>query len=127
MRGTSFKLLSLFIKSENMSWILLLIGGLFEAVFAFSLSRISISSGKEVYFWILSFLVSVSLSMIMLYKAIDNGVSMSVGYAVWSGLGATFTVLAGIFILKEPVSVLKIVFLCTLIMSIVGLNLISHK
>jgi len=110
-----------------MNWLLLFIGGLFEAVFAFSLSKISVSNGKEMFFWILLFIVSVSLSMFMLYKAIDNGVSVSVGYAVWSGLGATFTVLAGIFILKEPVSLLKIIFLCSLIISIVGLNLISHK
>lgn len=110
-----------------MNWILLLIGGLFEALFAFSLSKISASNGREMILWVLIFLGSVSLSMLMLYKAIDNGINVSVGYAVWSGLGATFTVLAGIFILKEPVSVLKIVFLCTLIMSIVGLNLISHK
>lgn len=110
-----------------MNWLLLLIGGLFEAIFAFSLSKISISTGKEIYFWIISFLISVSLSMLMLYKAIDNGINVSVGYAVWSGLGATFTVLGGIFILKEPASLLKIVFLTTLILSIVGLNLISHK
>jgi quaternary ammonium compound-resistance protein SugE len=110
-----------------MNWILLIIGGLFEALFAFSLSKISITSGKEMYLWILSFIISVSLSMLMLYKAIDNGVNVSVGYAVWSGLGATLTVLAGIFILKEPVSTLKLLFLCTLILSIVGLNIISHK
>jgi len=110
-----------------MNWLLLLIGGIFEAVFAFSLSKISASNGKEMILWILLFIVSVSLSMFMLYKAIDNGINVSVGYAVWSGLGATFTVLAGIFILKEPVSVLKVVFLSTLILSIVGLNIISHK
>ncbi len=110
-----------------MNWILLLIGGLFEAVFAFSLSKISETTGKAMLFWIVSFVLSVSLSMFMLYKAIDNGINVSVGYAVWSGLGATFTVLAGILILKEPVSLLKIFLLCTLVLSIVGLNLISHK
>ena len=110
-----------------MNWLLLLIGGLFEAVFAFSLSKISVATGKDMFFWIALFLISVSLSMFMLYKAIDNGVNVSVGYAVWSGLGATFTVLAGILILKEPVSFLKVFFLSTLILSIVGLNLISHK
>ena len=110
-----------------MNWILLIIGGFFEAVFAFSLSKISDTTGKEMYLWILSFILSVSLSMFMLYKAIDNGVNVSVGYAVWAGLGATFAVLAGILILKEPVSTLKILFLCTLIISIVGLNIISHK
>ena len=110
-----------------MNWLLLLIGGLFEAIFAFSLSKISVTTGKDMFFWIALFLISVSLSMFMLYKAIDNGVNVSVGYAVWSGLGATFTVLAGILILKEPVSFLKVFFLSTLILSIVGLNLISHK
>lgn len=110
-----------------MNWIFLIIGGLFEAIFAFSLSKISESTGKVMIFWILSFIVSVSLSMFLLYKAIDNGVNVSIGYAVWAGLGAVFTVLAGIFILKEPVSFLKILLLTTLILSIVGLNLISHK
>lgn len=110
-----------------MNWLLLIVGGLFEALFAFSLSKISETSGKAMYLWILSFLVSVSLSMFMLYKAIDNGINISVGYAVWSGIGATFTVLAGIFILKEPVSIVNIALLCTLVLSIVGLNLISNK
>ena len=73
-----------------MNWILLIIGGLFESVFAFSLSKISVTSGKEMYLWILSFILSVSLSMLMLYKAIDNGVNVSIGYAVWAGLGAIF-------------------------------------
>lgn len=110
-----------------MNWLFLIIGGLFEAIFAFSLSKVSSTSGKEMILWLFSFIIAVSISMFMLYKAIDNGISVSIGYAVWSGLGATFTVLAGIFILKEPISVLKVVFLCTLILSIVGLNLISHK
>lgn len=110
-----------------MNWLLLFVGGLFEALFAFSLSKISLAEGKSLFLWIAVFAISVSLSMFMLYKAIDNGVNVSVGYAVWSGLGATFTVLAGIFILKEPVSFLKVFFLSTLILSIVGLNLISHK
>lgn len=110
-----------------MNWLLLIVGGLFEAVFAFSLSKISETTGKVMFLWIVSFLLSVSLSMYMLYKAIDNGVSVSVGYAVWAGLGAVFSVLAGIFILKEPVSLLKIFLLTTLILSIVGLNLISEN
>lgn len=130
-----FKLISAIIKYitfvhkifKFMSWVYLVIGGLFEAVFAFSLSRISVTTGKTMIFWIASFIISVSISMFMLYKAIDNGINVSVGYAVWAGLGAVFTVLAGIIILKEPVSLLKIFLLCTLILSIVGLNLISHK
>lgn len=112
---------------QDMAWILLIVGGLFEALFAFSLSKISASSGKEMYLWILAFLVSVSLSMYCLYKAIDMGISVSIGYAVWAGLGAVFTVVGGIIFLKEPASFMKIFLLSTLILSIVGLNLISHK
>lgn len=110
-----------------MSWLLLILGGFFEALFAFSLSRISATEGKIMYLWILAFIASVSLSMFCLYKAIDMGVNVGVGYAVWAGLGAFFTVMGGIIFLKEPASPLKLLLLCTLIASVVGLNLITHK
>lgn len=106
----------------------MILGGFFEACFAFSLEKISHSTGKELVFWLISFILSVSLSMFLLYKAISgvNGINVSVGYAVWAGLGAVFTVLAGALILKEPMTTWKIFFMSTLILSIVGLNLFSH-
>jgi len=110
-----------------MNWIFLVIGGLFEAAFAFSLEKISCSTGKESILWFLSFLVSVSISMFLLFKAIsgENGIEIGTAYAVWGGIGAVFTVLAGIFLLGESVNFWRIFFLTTLILSIIGLNLVS--
>lgn len=109
------------------NWIFLIVGGLFEAAFAFSLERMSASSGKTAILWFLSFLASVSISMYLLYKAIsgENAIEVGTGYAVWGGIGAVFTVLAGIMFLGESTAFWRIFFVCTLIISIIGLNIVS--
>lgn len=110
-----------------MNWIFLIVGGLFEALFAFSLERLSESTGKTSILWFFSFLISVSISMFLLYKAIsgENAIPVGTGYAVWGGIGAVFTVLAGIVFLGESTAFWRLFFLCTLVISIVGLNLVS--
>lgn len=110
-----------------MNWIFLIIGGLFEAAFAVSLERMSESTGRTAWLWFFSFLTSVSISMFLLYKAISgpNAIPVGTGYAVWGGIGAVFTVLTGIVFLGESTAFWRIFFLCTLVISIVGLNLVS--
>ncbi|HHT23439.1 MAG TPA: QacE family quaternary ammonium compound efflux SMR transporter [Bacteroidales bacterium] len=108
-----------------MAWFYLIIGGFFETLFAFSLGKISATSGKEMFLWIAVFMSAVSLSMYFLYKAIDMGLGIGVSYAVWGAIGAAGAVLVGIFLLNEPVSFWKMFFLTTLILSVVGLNLSS--
>lgn len=109
------------------NWIFLIVGGLFETAFAFSLERMSSSSGKTAVLWFFSFVISVGISMFLLYKAISgpNAIEVGTGYAVWGGIGAVFTVLAGIIFLGESTSFWRIFFICTLVISIVGLNLSS--
>lgn len=109
-----------------MAWLYLIIGGFFETLFAFSLGKISATTGKEMFLWVAVFLVAVSLSMYFLYKAINMGLGIGVSYAVWGAIGAGGTVLAGILLLNEPVSFWRIFFLTTLIISVVGLNLTSN-
>lgn len=109
-----------------MAWIYLIIGGFFETLFAFSLGKISSTSGKEMFLWVAAFLVAVSLSMYFLYKAINMGLGIGVSYAVWGAIGAAGAVIAGILLMNEPVSFWKIFFLTTLILSVVGLNLSSN-
>lgn len=109
-----------------MAWLYLIIGGFFETLFAFSLGKISATTGKEMLIWVAVFLVAVSLSMYFLYKAINMGLGIGVSYAVWGAIGAGGTVLAGILLLNEPVSFWRIFFLTTLIISVVGLNLTSN-
>lgn len=85
-----------------MAWIYLIIGGIFETLFAFSLGKISATSGKEMFLWISVFVAAVSLSMYFLYKAIDMGLGIGVSYAVWGAIGAAGAVLAAYFCLMSP-------------------------
>jgi quaternary ammonium compound-resistance protein SugE len=111
----------------NINWILLIIGGLFETCFAISLSRAQHSSGPTMWYWLLSFLVCVSLSMYLLYLAMGGKYPIPVGtaYAVWAGIGAVGSVLVGIFFLAEPITFWRLFFLTLLILSIVGIQLVS--
>lgn len=108
-----------------MNWIILIIAGLFEVGFTFSLGKAKEVSGTESYFWYSCFAVCVTISMILLMKAIHT-LPIGTAYAVWTGVGAVGTVLVGIFVFKEPADFWRIFFITTLIASIVGLKVVSH-
>lgn len=107
-----------------MNWILLIIAGLFEVAFASCLGKAKETSGNESYFWYAGFIICLSLSMLLLIKATQT-LSIGTAYAVWTGIGAVGTVLVGIIIFKEPASFLRIIFITTLIASIIGLKVVS--
>ena len=108
-----------------MNWITLIIAGLFEVAFAYCLGKANESSGKEMYLWYSGFLVALTISMLLLMKATQT-LPIGTAYAVWTGIGAVGTVLVGIFIFKEPTNFLRLFFLSTLIISIVGLKVVSN-
>jgi len=108
-----------------MNWTVLVIAGLFEVVFAFCLGKAKETSGTEMYLWYGGFAIALSLSMGLLIKATQT-LPIGTAYAVWTGIGAVGTVLVGIFVFKEPVTFLRLFFITTLILSIVGLKVVSH-
>ena len=111
----------------NINWILLIIGGLFETGFAISLGKAQHTSGKEIWLWLFSFIICVSVSMYLLFKAMggEHAIPVGTAYAVWGAIGAIGTVVAGILLFKEPVSFWRMFFLTTLIISVVGLQTVS--
>ena len=108
-----------------MNWIILVIAGLFEVVFAFCLGKAKVTSGNEMHLWYIGFLVALGISMGLLIKATQT-LPIGTAYAVWTGIGAVGTVLVGIFVFKEPVTFLRIFFITTLIGSVIGLKAVSH-
>lgn len=108
-----------------MSWIILIIAGLFEAAFAFCLGKAKETTGNPMYLWYAGFLVTLCISMGLLIKATQT-LPIGTAYAVWTGIGAAGTVLIGIFVFKEPATFLRILFLLTLIGSVIGLKFVSH-
>lgn len=105
-----------------MNWAILIIAGCFETAFAFCLGKMKGAEGAPLYLWGTGFVVSLALSMILLAKAVQT-IPIGTAYPVWTGIGAVGTVLVGIIFLHEPVSVMRIFFIVTLIASVVGLKM----
>lgn len=111
-----------------MNWILLIIGGFFEVGFTSCLSLANKAGSTERWMWLIGFVISLSMSMFLLYRATSGsqGLPMGTAYAVWTGIGAVGTVLMGIFVFHEPLTFWRIFFLFTLITSIIGLKLVTN-
>lgn len=108
-----------------MNWIILIIAGLFEVVFAFCLGKAKETTGNEMYLWYVGFLLSLCSSMVLLIKATQS-LPIGTAYAVWTGIGAIGTVLIGILVFKEPATFLRLLFLITLVGSVIGLKVVSQ-
>lgn len=106
-----------------MNWIILIIAGLFEVCFTYCLGRIKGTVGPEFYLWGTGFVISVTLSMLLLAKAAQT-LPIGTAYPVWTGIGAVGTVLVGVLFFHEPATLGRLFFMATLIISIVGLKLV---
>ena len=104
-----------------MAWILLVIAGIFEIGFTTSLK---LSNNFSNWKWTVAFGVCISLSFLLLNKAIQT-IPMGTAYAVWTGIGAVGTVLVGIVVYKEPADFWRLVFIFLLIGSIIGLKVVT--
>lgn len=108
-----------------MNWILLIIAGLFETAFATCLGKAKDSTGNIKLMWMGGFFVCLSISMYLLYKA-SQSLPIGTAYAVWTGIGAVGTVLTGIIFFKEPATFLRLFFISTLIVSVIGLKVVAN-
>ena len=103
-------------------WVYLISAGILEIGFA---STIKLTENFTKLLPTLAFLVFAISSFYLLTKALET-IPVGTAYAVWTGIGAAGAVIVGIVIYGEPVNVMRIFFLCTLIGSIVGLKLVSN-
>lgn len=101
-----------------MAWAILVLGGIFEVVFATSLRFVD---GFRNWPWVLVFLLSVTASMACLEWA-GRTISMGTAYAVWAGVGAAGGVVLGMAMFGEPVSMARVLLLTGLVGCIVGLR-----
>ncbi|HLT79862.1 MAG TPA: multidrug efflux SMR transporter [Cyclobacteriaceae bacterium] len=108
-----------------MNWLTLIIAGLFEVGFTTCMSKAKESAGTAANLWWAGFVVSLTLSMWLLSRAVQT-IPMGTAYAVWTGIGAAGTAAVGILIFREPTDFWRLFFLCLLIGSIVGLKVVSE-
>jgi quaternary ammonium compound-resistance protein SugE len=104
-----------------MVWIYLIIAGVFEVIWAMGLKY---SHGFTKLFPSLITLGGMVVSFYLLSLA-SKSLPIGTAYAVWTGIGALGAVLLGIFLFNEPVNILRIVFLCLILVGILGLKFTS--
>jgi quaternary ammonium compound-resistance protein SugE len=111
-------------KMEVMNWFLLVVSGCVELVFTYCLSKASKTEGLEKGLWSIGTASAIALSLYIVTKVLKT-LPIGTAYAVWTGIGAVGTVIIGIVFFKEPVSFGRLFFIFTLIVSIVGLKVVS--
>ncbi len=104
-----------------MLWIVLVISGVLESVWA---SALSASKGFRRRGPTILFVVALVLSMVGLAVAM-TGLPTGTAYAVWVGIGATLTVLWGIATGKERATWARSLLLLLLVGSVIGLKVVS--
>ncbi|WP_029212774.1 MULTISPECIES: DMT family transporter [Arsenicicoccus] len=103
-----------------MSWIVLVLSGVLEAVWATALSR---SEGFSRLGPSVVFVVACALSMAGLAYALRE-LPVGTAYAVWVGIGAVTTVAWAMATGAEPISLVKVLLLLGIIGCVAGLKLL---
>jgi quaternary ammonium compound-resistance protein SugE len=103
------------------SWIVLVLSGVLEAVWATAVGK---SEGFSRLGASLVFLFGLIASMAGLAYAMRS-LPVGTAYAVWVGIGAVLTVVYAMVTGQEPLSGLKVVFLMMIIGGVIGLKF-SH-
>ena len=104
-----------------MSWVVLLVSGVLEAVWATALGR---SDGLTRLTPSVVFAVALVASMAGLAYALRE-LPTGTAYAVWVGVGASLTVAVGMLTGGEPVDAVRLLLLAGLVGCIVGLRVTS--
>ncbi len=105
-----------------MHWIFLLIAGLFEISWAVGLKY---SHGFTQIIPSVLTVVCMIASFYFLALALKN-LPLGTAYAIWTGIGTIGTVVFGIILFKEPVTVMRILCILLIISGITGLKLLTH-
>ncbi|MCK6081425.1 multidrug efflux SMR transporter [Microbacterium sp. EYE_5] len=104
-----------------MSWVILILAGILEAVWATALGR---SEGFTKLWPTVTFGVALVASMGGLAYALRE-IPTGTGYAVWVGVGASLTVAWAMITGAESVSIVKVLLLLGIVACIVGLKIVS--
>ncbi|MGW4122193.1 DMT family transporter [Nocardia sp. NPDC004711] len=104
-----------------MSWLVLVVSGVFEAVWATALGK---SEGFTRLGPTAVFGVALVVSMTGLAYAM-RGLPVGTAYAVWVGIGAVLTVVYSMATGGDSVSAVKVLFLGGIVACVIGLKLVG--
>jgi quaternary ammonium compound-resistance protein SugE len=110
-------------QSRAKAWVLLLLAASLEIIFALATGA---TEGFTVLWPSLIAIVAVAGSIYFLTKALKT-LDVGVGYTVWTGIGSVGTVLLGVVIFGESLSLAKIVCFVLIIGGVIGLQQSDRK
>ena len=105
-----------------MYWLVLIVSGMFEAVWAIALGK---SEGFSKLVPSIIFCVGLLISMGGLAYAMKE-IPTGTAYAIWVGIGASIAVIYSMATGAEPFSMLKMLFILGLVGCIIGLKAVSN-
>ena len=103
------------------AWIVLVISGVFEAVWATALGY---SDGLRKLWPSVIFVVALVISMGGLAWAVKT-IPAATGYVVWTAVGASLAVIYAMATGREPASVLRVALIIVIVAAVVGLKLLT--
>lgn len=105
-----------------MAWIILLIAGLLEVVWAIGLKY---THGFTRLTPSIITIAAMVVSMLLLANAMKTLLA-GTAYAVWTGIGAVGAAIMGMVLLGESTNIARIISLCLIVVGILGLKFSSH-
>ncbi|MEW9122651.1 MAG: multidrug efflux SMR transporter [Thermotaleaceae bacterium] len=104
-----------------MEWFYLVIAGVFEVGWAIGLKY---SQGFTKTLPNLLTIMGMVTSFYFLSLSLKS-LPIGTAYAIWTGIGTIGTLLLGVVLFKEPISIMRIVCIVFIVSGIIGLKLIS--
>ncbi|MFB1033625.1 MAG: quaternary ammonium compound efflux SMR transporter SugE [Aliarcobacter cryaerophilus] len=105
-----------------MSWTILFLAGIFEIFWAVGLKY---SDGFTKLFPTIFTIVTMIISFYLLSLALKN-LPIGTAYAVWVGIGTVGTVIAGIMLFGESMSLIRVISILFILIGIVGLKFTTN-
>lgn len=103
-----------------MAWVILIIAGLFEIVWAILLKY---SDGFTRLWPSIGTVTAMVISVVLLGIAMKE-MPVGTAYAVWTGIGAVGTVILGIILLGDPATAGRLICLTLILAGIIGLKVL---
>jgi quaternary ammonium compound-resistance protein SugE len=102
-----------------MAWIILIVAGLFEVVWAFGMKQ---SDGFTRLTPSVITIVAMIVSVVLLALAMKS-LPLGTAYAVWTGIGALGAFVVGIAVLGEAATAFRIASAVLILLGLIGLKL----
>lgn len=107
--------------SNRQAWIMLLLAGAFEIVYALSVAG---SQAFTVMSWSISACVSFLLTLFALSVALRT-IDVGIGYAVWAGIGSIGSAVFGSILFDQSLTLNQAIWLAVIIAGVIWLKLTS--